>query len=125
MINTLAELRARNEELEEEVRQLREMLSPKMIFPREFGTRQQQDILAVLLKNSPNVVTGDRLSITVRCSRTGESLDDVTLKIQICKLRPKLARFNITIKTYWGVGYFLPEESARKVRSLCVQGLAA
>lgn len=104
-------LRARVDVLEEENRQLKEMLGLDddagfcIAARAAFGaTATQARILQVL-------VTGAvcrSQSLMAACSRAGESVTDNNLKVQVSKLRTKLEPHAIKIKNEWGIGYKMP-----------------
>lgn len=47
-----------------------------------------------------------------------EATDKKMVDVIICKLRRKLSKFNISIKTIWGRGYFIDEEGRQNLESL-------
>jgi hypothetical protein len=54
-----------------------------------------------------------------------EATDRKMVDVIICKLRRKLAKFNVEIKTIWGRGYFINEEGRQKLEHLLVNGAGA
>jgi len=60
--NSTGALRQRIEELEEECRQLREMLVPVVTFdPKLKLGHQQRQILSILVKASPKIISAERI----------------------------------------------------------------
>lgn len=90
-------------ELEEEIRQLREQIAPRLQFPRRLGLRKAESmVLATLHKAAPVDVTRERIAAALwsGCveARVLRTIDSV-----VCGLRKKLPA--ITIESVWGVGY--------------------
>jgi len=110
-----AKLRERVDELEEEVRQLRDMLVPPVAFDPEFQlTASATAILSFLLARSPMPVKRESIFDAIYLSENGQ--DVKIIDVYICKLRAKLPS-GIKISTQWGVGFYLDRESARRLRS--------
>ena len=113
-------LRARVDLLEEENRQLREMIgldqdagfvvAARAAFA---ATPTQAKILQVLITGA---VCRSELLMTV-CG-SGEPTTDNNLKVQLSKLRAKLEPHDVWIKNQWGVGYSLSPEHRSKVLEL-------
>jgi DNA-binding response OmpR family regulator len=104
-------MNTRIEELEEENRQLRELLAPKLTFPVELAlSRKQNTLLAMLFRTSPNTVKNDRI-FTVFWGDALAPPSEHAVKMQIFALRKKLRDCNIVIQTNYGEGYFLTKES--------------
>lgn len=107
----LRALRDRVDELQEEVRQLREQLVPPLAFPAEWRlTKSESGVLAFLYARSPHAMSKERVLAAVwgeheECP--GEKIVDVVLS----KLRPKLKPAGIVIETRWGDGFALPRTS--------------
>lgn len=51
-----------------------------------------------------------------------ETTDKKMVDVIICKLRKKLRKFNVDIKTIWGRGYFIDDESRQIVEKILTPG---
>lgn len=54
----------------------------------------------------------------MRRADSPEATDKKMVDVIICKLRKKLVKFNVKIKTIWGRGYFVPEEDQLRLEVL-------
>ncbi|GJD65146.1 helix-turn-helix domain-containing protein [Methylobacterium frigidaeris] len=121
-------LRERVEELEEEVRQLRAMMSPRLHLPATWNlTPAMRRILSTLMARAPGIVTHDHLlEVCMSDQRRNDPPSIETPKVQICKMRPKLAQLvpGATIETAWGEGYWISLESAALIREAIARDLA-
>lgn len=109
-------MRERIEELEEECRQLREMLVPPVTFPYDLGlSKIENDILAFILARAPNVALKNRILYAV-WRDPDDAADLKTINVHICKIRRKLAPFGVAITVAWGEGYFLHSAAAAILR---------
>lgn len=109
-----------NDYLKEEVRQLRAMLAPaEFPIPREWGlTRCEAKLLGSLYSSKDGFRAHDALLES--CLNT-ES-DPNVIKVRISHIRRKLKPLGIEIKTVWGEGYSLSEESKLLIaRAISVQ----
>ena len=130
---TERQLRERVEELEEEVRQLREQLHGQL--PTTERVVQVRDMLGVLrgevyvmlalLERSPRVVTKEQLLSTyahysqlVGGGRDVIDLDHRQMTVRVHRLRKALRPHDVNIRTIWGTGYLLSVEGAAKFRAL-------
>ena len=130
---TERQLRERVEELEEEVRQLREQLHGRL--PTTERVVQVRDMLGVLrgevyvmltlLERSPRVVTKEQLLSTyahysqlVGGGRDVIDLDHRQMTVRVHRLRKALRPHDVDIRTVWGIGYLLSVEGAAKFRAL-------
>lgn len=74
------------------------------------------DIVAMLL--SRDTVTRDGLyTVLYGGLPEAEWPHEKQLDVQICKLRPRLARYGITINTKWAAGWSMSREDKAKVRA--------
>lgn len=109
-------LQARIKMLEEEIEDLRELLAPQWQAPSAIQATQAHDrILSCLLQNE-GVSTDQMLVKAMR--RAGDYSryeNSSTLKVQICFLRKKLARFGLSIETAWGKGYYLTDATRHRL----------
>lgn len=96
-------LRERCEELEEQVRYFKDLISPPgMIFPQRWRLTGKEAILLRALMASASI-TKDRLLIALY--DTEPEVEIKIVDVFVCKLRNKLARDGIKIETMWGSGY--------------------
>ena len=114
---SLTTLRERNEILEEENRQLREMLRPKMQFKPEWGlSRQQSQLLALIYSRA--VVSYDQIAIAFDIKHSDDGNDDCNhAKVVAHYIRKKLAPFDIDFHTVHGTGYAMDSENKARVRA--------
>jgi len=104
-------LRDRIDELEEEVRQCRDLLVPAEILPFDWGLEPAQNRLVIALAKAPNgYLTHEQIYRAVSMYST-ESTVRAIVGIQIHRARKKLASRQITINTRWGTGYEMPQAS--------------
>lgn len=116
-IPATAPLSQRVNMLEEENRQLKELLQPKLErrFPSEWGLTPSEARLLDCLYSSPK---GRRTHEQIRFWMYGRRMrEEKILHVYVCKIRKKLAPFNIEIQNSWGTGYELPAASLAVVRS--------
>lgn len=116
--NVDTSLRARVEFLEEENRQLREMIGLDddmgfILTAREtFGATAAQARLLQVLITGKVVRTA---ALMAACSPDGYLATDNNLKVQLSRLRAKLAPHGIQIINNWSVGYSIAAEHRSKV----------
>lgn len=80
-----------------------------------FGlTRHENIIFATCMKN--DVVFHERLMSLMYASEVDDAPQPEIVKVFACKMRQKLKKFGIVIKTVWGIGYSIDEENKNKVR---------
>lgn len=119
MCETCVTLAIRNDELEEENRQLRTKVygPPAWRAPKEFGlTPAEEAVLRCLLAR-------DRVAekwLIVEATRTVPSIkkDEPDRKISnvwVCKVRAKIKRFGLEIRNEWGVGYQLTSDTRKRL----------
>lgn len=104
MIDTL---RAENESLREEVRQLRDLLAPETtVVPIEWGlTPTETRVYAHLA--SRERATKESIYQALYSGAVGENVEIKIIDVFVCKIRKKLRPFGVRIATIWGVGYRL------------------
>lgn len=97
----LKEARERIDFLEEQVRQLQEMLIPPFDVPAEFGLRPAGRRIFQLLSQR-ELVTREAVIFAVTEGRdiTGKNID-----VQMYHLRKAIEPYGYTIQNVWGVGY--------------------
>lgn len=54
-----------------------------------------------------------------------EATDKKMVDVIICKLRRKLVKFKVEIKTIWGRGYYIDEKGRQRLEDLLVNGVSA
>lgn len=116
-------LRARVDFLEEENRQLREMIGLDEDAGFCVAARDVFDATAAQARILQVLVTGvvcRSEALMSACSK-GYPTSDNNLKVQISRLRGKLGRHSITIQNEWGVGYSMSAAH----RSLALELMAA
>lgn len=123
-LSQVERLRERIDEQAEEIRQLRELVSPHKLFPLRWElTPNEEALLSMLLARSPLVRTSEEISSTL--FRRGNPRDSYTTEkyaqVYVHKLRKKLAREGILIHTRWGVGYYIDKPTADAINELCVR----
>lgn len=111
-------LRDRIEELEEELRQLKDSLKPKSefytLFPRDWQLTKTQARYLGLLYKTPGMVTRERI-LTV-ANGPGHNLFEKTVDVHMYLLRKKLRPHGITIDVVRGVGFELSDQSRARVQ---------
>ena len=97
--------------LRERVRQLEDMLATQeefaMVMP--LLTSQQMSLFRVMMRWP--VASVDVLSNVLQRSRELQD-PDTHLRVQVHRMRKRLANIGITIETVWGVGYRIPQRGA-------------
>lgn len=106
-------LAERCDELAEENRQLREILKPPMPLPAEWKLTGSE---ATLFRHLATRQLATSESAYVALYGFDGERDPKIVDVFICKMRAKLSRFGVSIKTLWGEGYQL--EDRRRWRAL-------
>jgi DNA-binding response OmpR family regulator len=115
-------MRERVDELEEEVRQLREQLVPPLAFPAEWRlTANESSVLAFLYARSPYAMSKERVLAAV-WGHCDDCPDDKIVDVVLGKTRAKLRAAGIVIETHWGDGFALPRESRKILAGLLAEG---
>ena len=105
----IAKLEAENDQLREEVRQLRKILTPKLDIPVEWGlTDSEEMVFACLL--SRNFATKEMIMMSIYSDSNVEIRQEKICDVFICKIRRKLKPFGIEIHTKWGSGWWIDSE---------------
>ena len=122
-VNQTRLLRERIEELEEELRQIKEGICPPSnpFIGKMRMTLQLASLLWVLYK-TPGVVTIGRLNVITReyghrKPGDGSNTSNCT-KVRITHLRHKLKRYGVKINNVWGVGYTINPEDKAKLKKV-------
>lgn len=117
------ELRDQLAQAQEELRQLKELFTPKIVFPLAWRLSiAESRILSSLYKFTSGMpVSTAALHSAVGTHRfDDEPTEPKIVQVYICKMRPKLAPFGIKIETIWGRGYVLTKSS----REIITEALA-
>lgn len=100
-------LRDENEELHEQLRQLKQVLTPPFIAPYEWHlTKYETLVLSSLL--SAKFISKERLFVSLY-SHYNEPPSGNVLSVFVVTLRKKLSPFGVVIKNLWGRGYYLED----------------
>ena len=117
----LQRLRERVEELEEELRQLRaDMLPTNATF---LGVLSKQEMVLLLGINRREIADYAYLDrITEKSDRYNRYTDInhelLRSRVSVWKLRQKMRKYGIEIKTWRGIGYYLDDENKAKLKQL-------
>jgi two-component system cell cycle response regulator CtrA len=80
-------------------------------------TKNEAIILGVLMKKE--IAHKEAIWLTIYAAKAEEDeAEQKIIDVWVCKMRPKLKRFDVEIQTAWGVGYFLRPEDKAKVISM-------
>ena len=105
-----AELRARNDLLEEEIRQIRKTLAPRLLFPLGWHLNRGETSVLACLYTSPDGFRSSAILKTCAEIFSADSDGAKVVSVRIFNLRNKLRAFGIRILTRHGEGYILPPE---------------
>jgi hypothetical protein len=124
-IKEIAELRERVDELEEELRQLKESLAPPdNPFIGKLGLTKQLAAVLFCLYRTEMATTQHLDAVTARYGQVyaGRKGDDLAItirtKVAVTKLRKKLEPFGVEFETVWGVGYSMSSKDKVKLKNL-------
>ena len=118
----LRRLRDRIEELEEEVRQLRDLLAPSLGFPRDFRlTPIEEKILSAIYARAPAVVAHECIRAAVYPDPDAAPETNV-IDVRVSSIRKKLRPYGVEIKNRWGEGLYLDRASAAIIAGLLERG---
>lgn len=121
MSDLVRELRDRIAELEEEVRQLREdMVATDATFLNFLSKNQVKLLLGIYRREIADYAYLDRLTEqSDRYNRyTDINHEALRNRVSIWKLRQKMRKYGIEIKTWRGIGYYLDDENKAKLKQL-------
>lgn len=113
LVRRVAALTEQNETLREEVRQLRELLSPPILPPLSWGlTRSETRLLSALRAAGPRVLSRER-AIAAICDRFDDLPGPKLIDAHVSRIRTKLRRAgqSIRIQAIYYEGYRLTPES--------------
>lgn len=110
-------LEEENDELRERIIVLEEQIGVRIEAPLVLGlTGQEARIFGALM--SRDLLTKEMMLAVLYLSRGLDEAEQKIVDVFICKMRPKLKAYGITIETVWGRGYLLKPEMKRRVREL-------
>lgn len=114
----IASLESQLENVQKELELLREAVGMKVTVPIQLGlTKNEAIILGVLMKK--DIAHKEAIWLTIYAAKAEEDeAEQKIIDVWVCKMRPKLKRFDIEIQTAWGVGYFLAPEDKKKIDAL-------
>lgn len=121
MSDLVRQLKDRIAELEEEVRQLRAELVPVNGTFLGFLTKQETTLLmGIYSREVANYAYLDRITEDPdRYSRyTDINHELLRSRVSIWKLRQKMRKYGIEIKTWRGIGYYMDNENKTKLKAL-------
>lgn len=112
---TISAQRIRIEELEEQIRQMRENIAPVVLFPKSWELRPAQQRIPAAFARAPNgFLTTEQIFVALDSDATEA---DNLVKTQICGLRRRVENLGIKIVTRWSLGYEMTPDSVAFVRS--------
>lgn len=121
---TCTESRDRIDELEEEVRQLREVaFGQDLIPPLAWRLTPTEATLVRLLVRHP-LVRWETFEAAMTAARWDWEAEPKILDVYVSKLRKKLGPFGVEIVTQWGRGWGLRPSAREQVRVACLGGEA-
>ncbi len=107
------------ETLRNRLARLEELLGLGVTFPPSLGlTGREQDVLGVLL--SREIATRDMLMYVLFGDDPNGDGSPNNASVHVSRLRRKLP-VDVAIQTSWGRGYYLNQESKRRLRALIGQ----
>jgi len=111
----LAALRRRNEELEEEVRLLRQSPDTARHYPWRLSPRLRRLLDALIAVPAGSFLTKEG-AYRALYGLDGDQLEK-GVDVAICKLRQRLRCDDIVIELVWGAGYRVAAESRAKIEA--------
>jgi DNA-binding response OmpR family regulator len=121
-MNEVPFLKARIEELEEEIRQLKQDLrGPDNVFVGQFTLTPQMSALLWTIYKSDGMVTNARLDLVTREYgqpsrwRDGDCDYSAVTKVRISNIRRKIERLGVSIINVHNVGYYMTYEDKQKL----------
>lgn len=121
----IARQRARIEELEEELRQMRAIAQPVDILPLEWKLQNSQQKPVLALATAPDGYLSHERAFQIVARLSTECDPRLVVSQQIFRARPKLKPYGIEILTRWGLGYEMPPASRAVVKAALEQRMPA
>lgn len=118
-------LRDRIDELEEEVRQYRDLLKPVETLPFDWQLEPSQIRLVLALAHAPGGYMSHEQLFRVVSVYAGETNPKSLVGQQVHRARRRLAPFHITINNRRTTGYEMPAASREIIRNAIVKGCVA
>jgi two-component system, cell cycle response regulator CtrA len=114
-------LEEENERLRERVRLLEEMIGIRIEVPLIFGlSGSEARMFGILFKRE--MVTKAQAMDVLYSDRADTFEPEIKIvDVFVCKMRKKLARFDIIVETVWGRGYRMPAGSKALANALLEQ----
>ena len=114
-----------NDELRERIAQLEGLLGFRTTTPIEFGlTGCEARVFGALLARE--IATKSAIFAAVYANRSEcDQAEPKIVDVFVCKMRRKLKPFGVDIKTAWGTGYYLDNETKKRVRAMMPAAAAA
>jgi DNA-binding response OmpR family regulator len=119
--DTVRELRDRIAELEEEIRQLRtDMIPTDATFLGVLSKQELTILMGIYSRPVADYAYLDRITEqSDKYSRyTDINHEALRNRVSIWKLRQKMRKYGIEIKTWRGIGYYLDDENKAKLKTL-------
>jgi hypothetical protein len=123
-IGSIARLMAQLDEQKEKIRQLEEQLGFHLEAPLVLRLTPAQSAMFGCLYKRP---LASRESMQQACETAigcGRGAEIKTIDVHMVKLRKRLRPHGIEIRTVWGRGYQMPDDSKQVVRDLFIQEAA-
>jgi biotin operon repressor len=121
MSDLVQQLKDRIAELEEEVRQLRtDMLPTDATFLNVLSKQELTILMGIYKREIADYAYLDRITENPdRYSRyTDVNHELLRARVSVWKLRQKMRKYGIEIKTWRGIGYYLDDEHKAKLKQL-------
>lgn len=115
-LNEIARLRAENAELTEKVTQLEKLFIGPQPLPAELDLSPSEELLVSFLFKHDQA-TKDQIIHALYAFRDGPPGDNI-ISVWVSLARRKLSQHGIEIKTIWGRGFYMPEESKTILRNM-------
>ena len=107
------------QQLRDQIAQLEEALGLNLQLPNEFGLTPLEMKIAGLLTRR-EIANRTMIFAALYGSRPECDQPDIkVIDVHICKLRRKLAAKDVTIKTRFGVGYYVDARARATLREIC------
>ena len=121
MFPTEAKLREQVDILQEENRQLRKAFAPDNVcIPAAWRlTISEQRVFRCLM--TQEIVSYELLMMALYGDRPNDPPGSNTIKVIACKMRAKLKKHGVVIRTVWGIGYTLENRQAYRSHGRAAQ----